>query len=137
MNKKKDEEENIRKQALADSFWERVNTLIKNSGKTQREISLLLDKDNPRKLQNWTAGKRLPDAEEAAVIAKSLNTTVEYLLAGEDSIGLSPESIMVAKMYESTMPRVKSRVFKVVKIFAEMNEENTFFADEPPVDEDE
>ena len=136
MNKKRNEEEKARKSALAESFWERTNTLIKQCGKTQREISLLMDKENPRKLQNWTAGKGLPDAEEAVIIANALNTTVEYLITGKEGSGLSTDAIKLAKMYDNTLPRVKHKVMEIAEIFADMTEENTFFGDEPPVDKD-
>ena len=136
MNKKRNEEEKARKSALAESFWERTNTLIKQCGKTQREISLLLDKENPRKLQNWTAGKGLPDAEEAVVIANALNTTVEYLVTSKSDNGLSPDAMELAKMYDHTLPKIQHKVMDFVKLFADMTEENTFFSDEPPIEED-
>ena len=136
MNKKRNEEEKARKSALAESFWERTNTLIKQCGKTQREISLLLDKENPRKLQNWTAGKGLPDAEEAVVIANALNTTVGYLVTGESDKELPPDVIELVKLYEATMPEMKNKSMEMVKFFSAFKRENTFFSEEPPVDED-
>ena len=136
MNKKRNEEEKARKSALAESFWERTNTLIKQCGKTQREISLLLDKENPRKLQNWTAGKGLPDAEEAVVIANALNTTVGYLVTGKPDKELPQDVIELVKLYEATMPEMKKKSMEMVKFFSEFKRENTFFFDEPPVDED-
>lgn len=116
MNKKRNEEEKARKSALAESFWERTNTLIKQCGKTQREISLLMDKENPRKLQNWTAGKGLPDAEEVVIIAKALNTTVEYLVLGENDSGLSTDAIKAAKLYESIHPTMKPEAMEMLEV---------------------
>lgn len=134
MNKKRNEEEKARKSALAESFWERTNTLIKQCGKTQREISLLMDKENPRKLQNWTAGKGLPDAEEVVIIAKALDTTVEYLVTGESEKGLSPDALKLVKLYEGTMPEMKKKTMEMAEFFSTFKRENTFFSEEPPVD---
>lgn len=62
-------------------FWERLNSLIKQSSTTQQEVSVKCNL-NPRRLQNLSAGNRLPDCNEAYKIAKLLNTTVEYLVTG-------------------------------------------------------
>ena len=63
-------------------FWERLNSLIKKSNTTQASVSVQCGM-NPRRLQNLSAGNRLPDAFEAFHIAKTLKTTVEYLVTGE------------------------------------------------------
>lgn len=63
-------------------IWNRINTLIKSQGLTQSSLS---DKCgfNQRRIQNLSAANRLPDAIEITLIAKALNTTVEYLVTGE------------------------------------------------------
>lgn len=65
------------------AFWERLNSLIKQSNTTQNEVSVRCGL-NPRRLQNLSAGNRLPDCFEAVAIADALGTTVEYLVAGKD-----------------------------------------------------
>lgn len=65
-----------------EKFWERLNFLIKKSNTTQNAISVQCG-FNPRRLQNLSSGSRLPDCFEAVLIAKALNTTVEYLVTGE------------------------------------------------------
>lgn len=65
-------------------FWGRVNSLIKSSNTTQSAVSIQCG-FNPRRLQNLSGGNRLPDCFEAVAIAKALNTTVEYLVTGENS----------------------------------------------------
>ncbi len=67
-----------------NSFWQRVNTLIKQKGTTQNAVSVQCG-FNPRRLQNLSAGNRLPDCDEAVKIANVLNSTVEYLVTGKDS----------------------------------------------------
>ncbi len=64
-------------------FWERLNSLIKHSNTTQNEVSVRCGL-NPRRLQNLSAGSRLPDCFEAVAIADALGTTVEFLVAGKD-----------------------------------------------------
>lgn len=64
-------------------FWERTNRLIKKNRKTQetlsKEIGLV-----PRRINNLSSGKRFPDLKEAVMIANKLNTTVEFLVTGEE-----------------------------------------------------
>lgn len=65
-----------------EQFWERLNSLIKKSNTTQNALSIQCGL-NPRRLQNLSAGLRLPDCFEAVKIAKALNTSVEFLVTGE------------------------------------------------------
>lgn len=62
-------------------FWKRLNSLIKKANTTQSELSVRCGL-NPRRLQNLSAGNRLPDCREAVTIAKALGTSVEYLVTG-------------------------------------------------------
>lgn len=64
-----------------EQFWERLNSLIKKSNTTQNAVSVQCGL-NPRRLQNLSAGNRVPDCFEAVKIAKVLNTSVEYLVTG-------------------------------------------------------
>lgn len=124
-------------QDLIEAFWKRVNALIRQCGTTQSELSEKLNpKDpSPRKIQNMS-GKRLPDAEEVVIIAKALDTTVEYLVTGESEKGLSPDALKLVKLYEGTMPEMKKKTMEMAEFFSTFKRENTFFSDEPPADED-
>ena len=64
-------------------FWLRTNTLIKLLNKTQRSLALECG-FSERKIENQSSNDRIPDAIEAVKIAKALNTTVEYLVTGEN-----------------------------------------------------
>lgn len=64
-----------------EQFWERTNKLIKENKYTQRTLSTTCG-FNDRRIQNLSAGNKLPDAFEVVAIAKALNTTVEYLVTG-------------------------------------------------------
>ena len=65
-------------------FWIRTNALIKQQNKTQRGLSIECGFSD-RKIENQSSNDRIPDAVEAVAIAKALNTTVEYLVTGEDN----------------------------------------------------
>ena len=123
-------------QELIKAFWERVNTLIKQCGTTKAELSTKLNpKDpSPRKLQNMY-GKRLPDAEEVVIIAKALNTTVEYLVLGENDSGLSTDAIKAAKLYEGMHPVMKPKAMEILEVFYNnFKDPYTFTPDDIPTD---
>lgn len=63
-------------------FWQRTNKLIRDCNYTQSSLSVTCN-FNEKRIQNLSAGKRLPDAFEVVAIAKALNTTVEYLVTGK------------------------------------------------------
>ena len=67
---------------MADTtFWTNVNNLIKTQKTTQENIC----KDTGislNTLRGWISKNILPRADEAVSIAKSLHTTVEYLITG-------------------------------------------------------
>lgn len=65
-------------------FWQNVNNIIKQQNKTQKSVSLECG-FSERRIQNLSSSGRLPDVEEAFKIAKALNTSIEYLVCGEES----------------------------------------------------
>lgn len=68
----------------AVSFWNRVKQLIKSNNTTQRGLSETIGL-SARTLEIKIGRKSAPDVFEAYKIAQALNTTVEYLVTGEDS----------------------------------------------------
>ena len=82
------------------SFWDRTNALIKKLNKTQSSVSVECG-FNPRRIQNLSGSNRLPDAAEAYKIAQALNTTVEYLVTGEDT---SPYKQELDKLKAAIIP---------------------------------
>lgn len=92
-----------------DIILKRINQLIKQSGLTQNEVSAKCD-FNARRLQNLSGGHRLPDCDEAVKIAKVLNTSVEYIVTGQDS-SLSEDKIKLITMYEQLDESFKPFVF--------------------------
>lgn len=85
-------------------IWERINLLIKEKNTTQNAVSVDCG-FNPRRIQNLSAGNRLPDAIEITKIAQALGTSVEYLVTGSDN---SPS------MEENA--QLKDRIQKAVEI---------------------
>lgn len=64
-------------------FWLRTNTLIKLLNKTQRGLALECG-FSERRIESLSSNNRSPDVIEAVKIAQALNTTVEYLVTGEN-----------------------------------------------------
>jgi transcriptional regulator with XRE-family HTH domain len=65
-------------------FWLRTNTLIKHLNKTQRGLALECG-FTERRIETLSSNDRSPDVIEAVKIAKALDTTVEYLVTGENN----------------------------------------------------
>ena len=68
---------------IAEEFWGRVKTLIKQSNITQEGLAKTADL-NFSNMKQQIFYKRLPDAAQASRIASALNTSVEYLVTGEE-----------------------------------------------------
>jgi transcriptional regulator with XRE-family HTH domain len=67
----------------ADSFWKRVNNRIKTQ-KTKQEAVAEQCGINYQTLRGWVTNHRFPGGDEIYRIAQALNTTVEYLVSGEE-----------------------------------------------------
>jgi transcriptional regulator with XRE-family HTH domain len=66
----------------ADKFWERYGSLA------QKDLPVILrTKIKQSTLSTWRSKKKFPRADMAVKIAKSLDTTVEYLVTGEEERG--------------------------------------------------
>lgn len=86
-------------------FWKRVFVLMENKHLAKTELSKLFS-DSPRRVQNLSDGKRLPDLEEAQKIASVLGTTVEYLITGKEP-EIKDRSSEVIKAVEKTLQQFK------------------------------
>ena len=69
---------------LADSFWERVNTLIKSKKTKQQDVAEACGLSY-QTFRGWITRSTYPDALQTVKIAKCLGTSVEYLVTGTDS----------------------------------------------------
>lgn len=82
------------------SFWRNVNKLIKAQNTTQEAIAKTCA-INFGTFKNRSSKKIVPDAIEAYKIAQALNTTVEYLVTGEDT---SPYKQELDKLKAAIIP---------------------------------
>lgn len=78
----------------AEHFWERVKELIKRNSTTQERLASQCDVSLGM-VKSWIFNKRLPDAAQAVRIAKALQTSVEYLVTGEETNPLALENAML------------------------------------------
>ena len=69
---------------IAVEFWKRTNKLIKDKNSKQENIAQECDIPY-QTFRSWVTRQTFPDALQAYKIAQALNTTVEYLVTGEDS----------------------------------------------------
>lgn len=65
-------------------FWNNVKSLLKNYKITQKQLSVIINLPE-RTIENWIGRNTIPDAIDSVKIAQALNTTVEYLVTGEES----------------------------------------------------
>lgn len=72
-------------------FWNNVKEELEYNLMTQKELAQSLN-ISYNTLQSWITKDRLPDAENAVKIAKTLKTTVEYLVTGKKSDFVKEES---------------------------------------------
>lgn len=84
-------------------FWNNVKELLDIQNLTQKELSAKTG-INLGTLKNQICREVIPDAVEAVAIAKALNTTVEYLVTGENNNQAAQELIeLKAKLADLIM----------------------------------
>ncbi len=87
---------------IAVEFWKRTNKLIKDKNSKQENIAQECDIPY-QTFRSWVTRQTFPDALQAYKIAQALNTTVEYLVTGEDT---SP--------YKQELDRLKAAIIPVL-----------------------
>lgn len=65
-------------------FWNNVKLLLKENKITQKQFSIQLELPE-RTIETWICRNTIPDAITSVKIAKTLNTTVEFLVTGIES----------------------------------------------------
>jgi transcriptional regulator with XRE-family HTH domain len=86
----------------AEPFWERVKKLIKENSTTQEWLASQCDVSLGM-VKSWIFNKRLPDAAQAARIASALDTSVEYLVTGEDTTPVAEENIKLKEKIQKAI----------------------------------
>jgi len=67
----------------AASFWKRVNNLIKSQGTKQETLAAECN-ISYQTFRGWVSRKTFPGGDETYQIAQALNTSVEYLVSGDE-----------------------------------------------------
>jgi transcriptional regulator with XRE-family HTH domain len=97
----------------AEKFWERYGELAK------KDLPVLLrTRVKQSTLSTWRSKKKFPRADIAVKIALSLDTSVEYLVSGEEGTerrGCSPWAMAVARQVDRLNDAGKKIVFDVAK----------------------
>ena len=70
------------------TFYQRLEPLMLEKGLDEKDIAAIAGV-KPASVSGWKIEGSMPKANTAVKIAKKLNTTVEYLVTGEDKSGLS------------------------------------------------
>ena len=66
-------------------FWLRVKDKLDFQDSTQRDLAQNIN-ESYNTLQSWINRDRYPDAQQAVTIAKTLRTSVEFLVTGDSDI---------------------------------------------------
>ncbi|MCQ2594807.1 MAG: helix-turn-helix domain-containing protein [Treponemataceae bacterium] len=87
---------------MSTSFIERLNEILESRNMSQASLaeSLSIGKST---ISGWRNGT-MPSVTIALGIAKILNTSVEYLITGQDSTGLTNEERTLLKNYRKLSP---------------------------------
>jgi hypothetical protein len=96
----------------AEMFWKRYNTL------TRKDLPVILKtKINQSTLSTWRIQKTFPRADQAVKIANSLETSVEFLVTGQERehSTCSPEALEVAVQVDKLNNEGKKVALSVVK----------------------
>ena len=97
----------------AKEFWNRVKELIKQNKLTQdlvaQECGVTINV-----MKSWIFNDRLPDAAQAIRIAKTLNTSVDYLVNGQS---VSDMDSKVINTFNNIPEQNKDLAYRVLKQF--------------------
>lgn len=93
---------------LAKEFWEKVNTYIRTSGKTQKSFSNECGFAD-RRVESLIAGDRFPDFLECKSIADVMQVPVEYLVYGvvADKEPLSEKEKQLITNFRNILPQLQ------------------------------
>lgn len=87
------------------SFWKNVKTELDYHGISQKELAEAIS-ESYNTLRTWIKNDRYPDAKQAVNIAKTLKTSVEYLVTGKEG-NSKAESTRSAEILEQLLTELK------------------------------
>lgn len=68
------------------NFYNRIDELLKEQKKTKEDLANTIGLSSVQIFYNWKNLKKVPDVNTAFLIANFLNTSVEFLLTGKNTI---------------------------------------------------
>jgi SOS-response transcriptional repressor LexA len=97
----------------AETLWKTIKTLIDEQN-TYQDWVAEHSNISPRTFQNWIYRKRWPNGYELYRIAKTLKTTVEYLITNHNEAGLTPEQCILLEKYNQLDKPCQRIVFDLI-----------------------
>lgn len=89
------------------NFWERVVFLLEQKNISRKELSLSIGFNNSN-IRKGILNNNIPSADTAVKIAKYLNTSVEFLVTGNDPLLTQSEQLEDLISFYSTIESLKS-----------------------------
>lgn len=90
---------------MTTSFWDRVNSLIKERKMTQESLAEAADVKY-QTLRNWSAREIFPQAPEAVRIANALRVSVEFLVTGNEPPNHAAEKLSEVVQHAEEILRI-------------------------------
>lgn len=102
---------------MGETWMDRVRARMRETGKKQRHLQKALGLGTRGAVGHYLAGRRQPSIEQFAIIAKELNTTVDWLL-GEQHQNVEPtdDAQRIVEMYKKLPPFMQTQI----TLFVEM-----------------
>jgi transcriptional regulator with XRE-family HTH domain len=89
-----------------ENFWDRVKTLLKQNKLTQENLAEKAGL-NFNNLKQQIFYNRIPDAVQSVAIAQVLNTSVEFLVTGEESDSSKNQLLEIKKQLEQMLASLR------------------------------
>lgn len=95
-------------------FTDRIDDLLLRINEKRSHLAEKIGIAN-QSFTDWKKRGTIPSADIALKIAKYFNVSVEYLLTGKDTDGISPEEIEFMRKYKSLEPHNRNAVNVLLK----------------------
>jgi transcriptional regulator with XRE-family HTH domain len=86
-------------------FYERIDKILKEKKRSQKDLSEHLQISSAQVFANWKQRDFIPSADIAVKIAQYLGTSVEYLITGEEKDIYKEKYETLKKNLELTLQR--------------------------------
>ena len=113
-------------------IYERYRELRNSQGLRDADIARMTNITQST-LSDWKNRKSMPNALKMVAIAHSLNTSVEYLITGEQSgspYNITPRQLHLLELWSQLSPNQHENVMALIDSFAIQNNRDTHFDEE-------